>query len=135
MKIIVTMMAALLVLGCASTRGAYNEAQSLDEYAYVVAEHYAVLVNEAADLATQPGQSEQVKDALKAADAKAKPLVLQLRLMATNYAAIKSADNERALQAALNQTVLAVAEFIRTLRAARVSPSGALMPEFSGGVA
>jgi hypothetical protein len=118
-------LAALMLGGCASTRGAYKEAQSPNEYAYVVAEHYSVLVNEAADFAALATTPESVKAALKAADARAKPLVLKLRGLAATYVAAKTADNQEALQTALNAAVLAVADFIRTLRAAQGSPTGA----------
>ncbi len=115
-----------LALGaCTSTKAAYKEAQSPDEYAYVVAEHYSVLVNEAADFAALATTPESVKAALKAADARAKPLVLKLRGLAATYVAAKTADNQEALQTALNAAVLAVADFIRTLRAAQGSPTGA----------
>lgn len=126
-------LAGLALSGCASTKAAYKEAQSPDEYAYVVAEHYNILVNEAADLAEQPGTPANVKAALKAADAKAKPLVLALRGLAANYAAVKTAESQQALQLALNQAVLAVADFIRALRAAQGSPTGSLELALEGG--
>lgn len=129
------MLTGLALTGCTSTKAAYKEAQSPDEYAYIIAEHYNVLVNEAADLAQAPGTPESVKSVLKAADAKAKPLVLALRGLAANYAAVQSAENQQALQLALNQAVLAVADFIRALRAAQGSPTGSLELALEGGAA
>lgn len=123
-KALVLIASAIMATGCTSTRGAYQVAESPDEYAFVVAEHYNALVNEAADLAQQPGTPQQVRTALKRADAKAKPLVVQLRGLAANYAAVKDAQSQAVLQEALNKAVLAIADFIRELRKAQASPTG-----------
>lgn len=115
-------MAVLVVAmtaGCPATRGAYQAAERPDEYAYVVAENYNALVNEAADVAEQASTPQEVKDALKLADQKAKPLVLKLRPLADAYTGAANAETQAALQAALNQAVLAVADFIRELRKAQ----------------
>lgn len=132
MKLFLVMATALLAIGCTGTKAAYKAAESPDEYAFVVASHYDALVNEAADLAEQPGTPERVKAALKAADARAKPLVLKLRGLAENYQAVKSAETQKALQDALNQAVFAVADFIRALKAGQVT--GNVMPELAGGL-
>jgi leucyl aminopeptidase (aminopeptidase T) len=113
------LLACLAVAGCADTKGAYKVAATPDEYAFVVSAHYAALVNEAANIASQPATPVNVKNALKAADARAKPLVLKLRGLAANYTAVKTAESQEALQLALNQAVLAVADFIRELRRAQ----------------
>ena len=135
MKVLLVMAVALLVAGCPATRGVYEEAQSPDEYAFVVAEHYNALVNEAADLAENPQTSENVRSALKAADAKAKPLVLKLRVLADAYASSKTAETQEELQKALNEAVLAVADFIRSLRSAQAVTTGDVMPEWAGRMA
>ena len=133
MKLFIIMATALLALGCTSTKAAYKAAESPEEYAYVVSEHYNILVNEAADLAEQPGTPDSVRNALKEADAKAKPLVLALRGLVVNYRDVKSAENQAALQAALNKAVVAVASFSRLAHPKTVI-SG-LTPALAGGVA
>jgi hypothetical protein len=113
--------------GCAGTQAAYKAAQSLPDTAYVVAEHYAAVVHEAAGIAALPGTPAEVKDALKKADQAVKPIILGnpdtglpgLRTLAERYQAVKSAENEAALQAALNDAVRELANFINAVKTAR----------------
>jgi hypothetical protein len=113
--------------GCAGTKSAYQAAQSLPDTAYVVAEHYAAVVHEAANIAALPGTPAEVKDALKKADAAVKPVILGnpttglpgLRTLAERYQAVRTAENEAALQAALNDAVRELANFINAVKAAR----------------
>lgn len=124
--------AALVVLpGCASTKAAYEAARETDnavaDTAYVVTEHYAAVVREAADLAALPTTSESVKDALKAADRAVKPLIVGnpdtgapgVRQLAARYTAVKSAANQAELQAAINAAVLELAKLINAVKTAR----------------
>lgn len=126
---------ALAVLpGCANTKAAYEAARATEnavaDTAYVVAEHYAAVVREAADLAALPTTPESVKDALKAADRAVKPLILGdpatgapgLRTLSARYTAVKSAANQAELQAAINAAVLELAKLINAVKTAR-SPS------------
>jgi hypothetical protein len=108
-----------LVVGCAGTKAAYKAADSLPDQAFVVAEHYSALVKEAADLAQNAATPDQVKSTLKAADNVARPLVLGLKPLADAYQATRTAQTEAELQAALNNAVVAVAGFIRAVKAAR----------------
>ncbi len=112
---------AVLLTACAGTRSAYQEASTLDETAAVVGEHYYALVKEAADLKESGALTGAALARVQAADAAAKPLVIQLTQTAEAYRAVKTADNEAVLQEALNQAVLAVNGFINALRSARGS--------------
>jgi hypothetical protein len=127
------MLAALLPLvmaisGCAGTRSAYAEADSVDEYAYVLTEHYASLVNQSANIAALPTTTQATKDALKRAaaaalpfvkgDATAVPRVPGLAELAGTYKQIRSAENEAALQKAINNAVIKVADLVRAVKAA-----------------
>lgn len=116
---LVSMAVLAAIAGCAGTKAAYKAADTIGDQAYVVAEHYAALVKEAADLAQNPGTPDQVKEQLRAADRLAKPLVLELKPLADAYNATRTAQTEADLQAALNQAVVAVAGFIRAVKAAR----------------
>lgn len=115
------------VSGCVGTQAAYKSAQSLPDTAYVVAEHYAAVVHEAADLAGLPTTPPEVKDALKAADARVKPLILGdparglpgLRQLSERYQAVKDAKTQADLQRAVDAAVLELARLITAVKAAR----------------
>lgn len=113
--------------GCAGTSAAYKSAQSLPDTAYVVTEHYAAVVHEAADLAALPGTPDAVKAEMKRLDAIAKPLVLGnpatgapgLGDLAQRYADVKNAQTEAELQSAINRAVEALAQLVNAVKTAR----------------
>lgn len=113
--------------GCTGTRAAYKEAQSPDEYAYVLAEHYASLVREAADLKARPTTPADVVRAMQTADTAAAPLVDALRPLRGAYLATQSAASEAELQEAINRAVLAIADLVRSVKAARGTGSTSLL--------
>jgi hypothetical protein len=128
-------LALLFVLGitglsltaCVGTQAAYKAAKTLPDEAYVIAEHYSIVVKEAADLAQNPGTPAEVRDALKKADAAVKPFVVGdpvshspgLRDLANAYRATESAQTQSQLQEAVNQAVTALSNFINAVKAAR----------------
>lgn len=123
-----------VMTGCTGTRAAYGEARTgataVLDTAYVVTEHYAAIVREAADLAQRPGIPADVKESLKRADAAVKPLVTGdpatgragVRQLAQTYEAVRSAENEQQLQAAINAAVLELSKLINAVKAARRNP-------------
>lgn len=121
-------MLALLVafcgalIACTGTRLAYKEAQGLDEQAYVAVEHYASLVREANQLANRPGTHREAIAAMQKADRAALPVVTQVRQLRDAYAAVKNADNEAALQEAVNNAILLIADMVRAVKDARGEP-------------
>jgi len=127
-------LAFVVLPGCANTKAAYEAARASDnalaDTAYVVTEHYAAVLHEAAELAASPTTPESVKDALKAADRAVKPLIAGnpatgapgVRDLAARYTAVRSATNQAELQAAINAAVLELAKLINAVKAAR-SPS------------
>lgn len=106
------------LVGCVGTREAYKAADSLDKEAFVIAEHYAALVHEAANL-KEGGASPDVVAKMRAADDMARPLVFQLKPLADAYAAMESAENRAALEKALGQAAVAVSNFINVVRGAQ----------------
>ncbi len=124
------LLAAALVLpllaGCAGTRQAYQAASSPDEYAYVLAEHYSSLVHEAANLKEKPSTPAEAVRLMQQAELAARPAVLALRDLSAAYVDAKTAENEAALQAAVNRAVQVIADFVRAVQAARGSPGAAL---------
>lgn len=110
---------AVSMHGCTQVQSAYKAAETPAELAYVLTEHYAALVKAAADLASKPTTPASVIVALQAADAKAKPVVLQLRPLRDAFLATKSAQTEQELQQATDRAVLAIAELVRAINTAR----------------
>lgn len=121
-------VAFVVLPGCVGTSAAYRAAQSLPDTAYVVTEHFAAVVHEAADLTESPTTPPEVKAALKAAVAAAAPFILGdgthagVRTLAQRYAAVKNAANAEELQRAVDAAVLELAKLINAVKAAR-SPS------------
>lgn len=121
----------LLLGGCASTKAAYQTAETLQDRAYVLTEHYAALVHEAADLKDQgnlpPEAVKALRDAANASapfvlgNPNADPPVPSLRDLAKAYEGVASAENKDALQLALTSAIRQVASFIKALRAAQLS--------------
>lgn len=109
---------ALTLSACTGTREAYKAAETPDQMAYIVTEHYAALVKEAADRKDAGTLTGTALARVQAADNAARPVVLQLGPIAQAYAATKSAENEAALQQALNRAVIAVNNLITTLKGA-----------------
>lgn len=68
--------AALLIAGCQHTRDAYGAADSLEETAYVISEHYAILREKAADLKDSGQLSEEQLSQLQALDKEIEGLVV-----------------------------------------------------------
>lgn len=109
----------LLLPGCQSTRAAYQAADSLDETSYVISEHYASLVREAADLASRPTTPRGVVRAMQEADLAVAPVIDSLRRLRDAYVATRDAKTEAALQEAVNQAVILLADLVRQVNAAR----------------
>lgn len=126
---------ATLAAGCAGTKAAYSEAQSLDEYAFVLTEHYSALVREAADLKEKPTTPAAAVKAMQDADTAAHLVVVGsaqspgLAELAQKFAAVKSASSEAELQAAVDAAVLRIADLVRAVKAARAKPSADLRRE------
>ena len=120
--------------GCTGTKAAFQAAQTrpetvLPDTAYVLAEQYRALVKEAADLrdggrlpASIVEKLQQGANALKPAvlgDPQAVPPKAGLRQLALNFQAVRNAQTEAELQRAVDDAVLAIASFVRTLEDAR----------------
>jgi len=117
----VALIPAFALPGCvgSGTRAAYSEAQNLGEQAYVLAEHYAALVEQAANLKDKPTTPTTAVAKMQAADRAAKPVVLRLKTVRDAYVATKTAQTEAELQLAVNQAVLVIADLVRAIQAAK----------------
>jgi hypothetical protein len=118
----------LALTGCAGTRDAYKAAETPEEYAYVLTEHYAGLLNQSANLAALPTTPESAKTAMKKAsaevqkiisgDATAVPRVPGIKELVANYKQVRNAQTQAELQAAVDQLVLKLADLVRSYKAA-----------------
>jgi hypothetical protein len=104
--------------GCAGTKAAYDAADTLEERAFVVTEHYAAVVKQAADLKDAGVLKGQALAKTREIESVARPVVLSLGDLVAKYNAAKSAETEVALQRALDEAVLAVANLVRVVKAA-----------------
>lgn len=116
-SIIGFLLVIAMLSGCAGTKFAYKQANSLDEYAYVATEQYAAAVKEAADYKESAGSNASMVAKLQAADAKARPLFDEVRPLAESYRNVKDAKTAAELQAALDKAIPALAELLRSLKA------------------
>jgi hypothetical protein len=103
---------------CSSTRAAYNAAETLEERAYVATEHYAAVVKSAADLKDRGVLKGSALTRVQEAETVASPVVLSLGPLVARYKAARTAESEVALQRALDDVVLAIADLVRLVKAA-----------------
>jgi hypothetical protein len=126
MKVRTLLIAAVLTLGlnaCASTREAYKAADSPDEYAYVLREHYASLVHEAADLKEKPTTPREAVEIMQQAELAARPAADKLRPLRDAFLAGRDAKTQAELQQAINDAVLVIADLVRAVRKAQGEPT------------
>lgn len=136
---IVAAAALLFVGGCASTVTAYRTAKTLPDTAYVVTEHYAALVKEAADIAENPATPQSVKTKLQEIDRIVRAFVLgdeatnrpSLETLSKRYQEVRTAQNETDLQNAINAAVRELSNFINAVKSAR-SPANANLTPYPG---
>lgn len=104
------------VTGCTHTREAYASAHSLDEYAYVLAEHYSSLVKQAADLKEKPTTPRSAVQAMRQADDVARPAIAKLKVLRDTFVQVRDAQTEADLQNAVDDAVKVIAELVRAVR-------------------
>lgn len=114
---LIPLLLLALLSGCAGTKAAYRAADTLDEQAYVIAEHYAAVVKEAANIA--PHLPAHLKSELQAADQVAKPLIVKLGPLSEKFQTVKTAETEIELQQEVNDALIALTDFINALKQAR----------------
>lgn len=118
LAIVALAVGALSATGCAGTKAAYDAADTLDERAYVVTEHYSAIVKQAADLKDLGVLKGNALAQARELETVAQPVVLSLADLVAKYNAAKNAETEVALQRALDEAVLAVASLVRVVKSA-----------------
>lgn len=108
-------LAATVLGACSGTRMAYEAAETLEETAYVVTEHYYVILREANRLADEGAPQEWV-DLAVAKERQVTPAILRLRDQVDAYNAVRNAETEQELSDALSEAVVLVSEFIDVVR-------------------
>lgn len=119
-----------LLSGCTGTKAAYKAADSLADTAYVITEHYAAVLHEAAELREHTGTPAAAVKAMQEADRIVKPLILGdpttgragLRELAQTYTAVRTAETEAELQDAINRAVRELSKLINAVKTARRNP-------------
>jgi hypothetical protein len=115
-KTIPSLFLMALLFGCAGTRAAYQAADTLEDTAYVVAEHYAALVKEAADLRESGTLAGSALARVQSAEARARPVILRLQSVTATYESVRNATNEEALAEAVGAAASVISDFINALK-------------------
>ncbi len=111
--------AAFGISACQGTKAAYKAAGSPSETAFVVTEHYASIVQQAAALSREPGLPRGALERMQAADRVARPAIEALRPAAAAYEASKSETDRALLAEKVNEAVVKLADLVRAVKAAR----------------
>ncbi len=119
-KLFLIGLALVAIAGCTGTRTAYSSAETIDEYAFVITEHYAALVNQAANLAQSPSTTPTTRQTLRDAEAEVNAAIVGtpeapgLVPLAREYKAAEGDPSK--LQAAIDRAIVRLAEFVRTIK-------------------
>jgi len=111
--------AAFVLAGCQGTRMAYSSAKSVDEKAYVVVEHYAALVREAANLAQNPSTPAKAVEAMKKADARVSPVIMRVRDLRKAYSVSSTPENAESLGIAVDEAMVDLSTMVEAVNEAR----------------
>lgn len=111
-------LACLATAGCAGTKAAYDAADTLEERAFVATEHYAAVVKQAADLKDLGVLKGAALTKAQEVEKVAQPVVLSLGDLVAKYNAAHTAETEVALQRALDEAILAIANLVRVVKGA-----------------
>ena len=114
MKKLLLLYLMFVLVGCVGTRAAYKEAEGLYETAYVITEHYSVVLEQAAQLA--PSLSEARRTQLREVRDRATPIVLRLQPLAESWQTARSAENAAALEAAITDAAAQVAALAKAVK-------------------
>jgi hypothetical protein len=104
--------------GCAGTKAAYDAADTLEERAFVATEHYSAIVKQAADLKELGVLKGEPLERVREIETVARPIVLSLGDLVAKYNAARTAETEVALQRALDEAILAIANLVRVVKGA-----------------
>ena len=116
MKLLATILMGLALIGCAGTKSAYKEATDPYEKAYVILQHYSLMLEQAALMVQNKNVSEAQANALRIVRDQATPVMLQLRPLAEAWKAAQTPENTQALERSLASANAALARFINAMK-------------------
>lgn len=112
------LLAFSMLGGCAGTKEAYKAAgPDPEKLAFVITHNYYAVLEEAAKMRESGSLAGEELAAVRRANDIVQPLIVKLGPLAQLYSAAKTAENRDALQKAVNEAVLALADFIQALKA------------------
>lgn len=114
--LLLVLFAVNFVVSCAGTRSAYQAAETLEDTAYVVTEHYAALVKEAADLRENGTLTGDALSRVQSVEMRSRPIILRLRDVSSAWTAAKTAANEAALSKAIGDAAAVVSDLINAIK-------------------
>lgn len=104
------------ITGCTHTREAYKVADTLEERAFVANAHYVALVEQAASLKARGILTGNELRRVQEIETAASPVIGKLAPLVSALKAAQTADNELALQTALDDAVRLIADLVRALK-------------------
>lgn len=118
---IIVIVLALVLSACAGTRMAYQAADGIEETAKVVAEHYYAVIREANTLSAS-GQLTgtalaKAQDVVRATQ----PVITQLVEASRAYTALRDAETEADLSAAISTAAIAISKLMDALKGSNTS--------------
>lgn len=112
-------ISALAISGCTNTQRAIRNADTPADYALVFLEGYDAALKTANQLKQSNALSGENLIRVQQAEAKAWPLVRRIDPLRRAYEQTRSAEDEAALQVAIDNAIREAAEFIRLVRELR----------------
>lgn len=122
--ILAAFIAAIALSGCAGTRQAYKAAEGVEQTAQVVAEHYYALVHQANELKQSGKLAGEDLVVAQSIVSKTSSVVIKMSHAAKAYEAVRSADNEAALEQAIADAAVAISALIDAIKGGGVTDAG-----------
>lgn len=116
--VLAALLATLMLSGCAGTTAAYKAADGLEETAWVMNQHFLALVREGNDLKRQGVLAGSALATAQNLVETGRPLLRELSKAAQTYEAVRSADNQDELTAAIAAAAVQLSKLVNAIRAA-----------------
>ena len=120
-KLIAVVAMSTLIVACAGTRSAYQAAETLEEQAYVVGEHYYALVREANELRRSGALSGSTLTRAQDLVQGSRSIIAELEDAARAYTNVRNAETQADLERALNEAAVAVSRLVDVIKGVRTS--------------
>lgn len=118
MLIVMLCLGALGLTGCAGTQQAYKAAEGLEETAFVMNQHYLALTREANRLADAGAIRGSTLTSMQGIVRDSRPLLRELSAAARAYEAVRNAENEAELTAAISAAAVQLSNLVNAIKQA-----------------